>query len=98
MSKPTYALDLVKGLMEDGSWVLTETARDTATALGFDEEDVFDCVVGHLAETHFYKTMESEKKAGLFQDVYYITYGGFRLYIKLQVNVDAEVVSFKEED
>jgi hypothetical protein len=30
------------------------------------------------------------------QDVYYITYQGQRLYVKLQVNVRAVVVSFKE--
>jgi hypothetical protein len=67
MGEPTYGLHLVKGLMEDGSWVLTETARDTATELGFDEEDVYDCIVRHLAETHFFKTMESEKKPGCFR-------------------------------
>ena len=98
MAKPTYALGLIKGLMKDGSWVLTESARDTATALGFDDEDVCDCIVNHLEDTHFYKTMESEKRRGLFQDVYYITYGGFRLYVKLQINVHAVVVSFKEID
>lgn len=98
MEKPTYALGLVKGLMKEESWILTEIARDTATALGFDGEDVYDCIVNHLEDTHFYKTMESEKRQGLFQDVYHITYGGFRLYIKLQVNVDAVVVSFKERD
>jgi hypothetical protein len=65
--KPTYALNLIKGLMKDGSWVLTETARDTATELGFDEEDVYDCIVEHLAETHFYKAMESEKTQGCFR-------------------------------
>jgi len=98
MAKPTYALDLIKGLMKEGSWILTESARDTTTALGFDDEDVYDCIVNHLADTHFYKTMESEKKRGLFQDVYFITYGSFRLYVKLQVHVDAVVVSFKERD
>jgi len=42
--------------------------------------------------------MESEKKKGLMQDVYYITYQGVRLYVKLQVNVQAVVVSFKQAD
>ncbi len=82
--------------MADGSWVLTTSALDAALALGFDEDDVFDCIVKHIEATHFYKTMESEKKRGLMQDVYYITYQDQRLYVKLQVNVQVVVVSFKE--
>lgn len=83
--------------MQDGSWVLTTAARDTIVELDFDDSDVYDCIVNHLAETHFYKTMESEKKAGLMQDVYRITYCEKRIYLKLQVNVGAIVISFKEE-
>lgn len=83
--------------MQDGSWTITKLAMDTAVALGFDEEDVYDCIVNHLAETHFYKAMESEKKPGLMQDVYRITYQNQHIYLKLQVNVDAVVISFKEE-
>lgn len=96
VQKPSYSLALVKGLMKDGSWILSETALDTALEIGFDQEDVYDCVVNQIEETHFYKTMESEKKKGLMQDVYYVTYQGQRLYVKLQVNVQAIVVSFKE--
>jgi hypothetical protein len=98
VKKPSYDLSLIKGLMRDGDWLLTVTAMDTALELGFDEEDVFDCIVNHVVDTHFYKTMESEKKPGLMQDVYYITYLGERLYVKLQVNVQAVVVSFKGQD
>lgn len=82
--------------MQDKSWVLTIEAANTALELGFDDEDVYDCIVNNLEETHFYKTMESEKKAGLMQDVYYITYERRRLYVKLQVNVEAVVISFKK--
>jgi len=82
--------------MQDGSWRLTIEAANTALELGFDGDDVYDCIVNNLEETHFYKTMESEKKVGLMQDVYHITYERQRLYVKLQVNVDAVVVSFKE--
>ena len=83
--------------MQDGSWIITGQAMDTVVELGFDEEDVYDCIVNHLAETHFYKTMEAEKKAGLMQDVYRVTYQGEHIYLKLQVNVNAVVISFKEE-
>jgi hypothetical protein len=96
VQKPSYSLAQVKGLMKDGGWILRESALDTAVELGFDQDDVYDCVVKHIEETHFYKTMESEKKKGLMQDVYHITYQEQRLYVKLQVNVQAVVVSFKE--
>jgi len=95
--KATYDLALVKGLIEDGSWILRESARDTVTELGFDDEDVRDCIVNHLEPSHFHKTMEAEKRPGLMQDVYYITYEGKRLYVKLQVDGVVVVVSFKEQ-
>ena len=98
MKKPSYGLGLIKGLMKDGSWNATVAALDTAMELGFDDEDIYDCIVNYLEETHFYKTMESEKKPGLMQDVYHITYQNERLYVKLQVVVNAVVVSFKEQD
>lgn len=65
VNKPTYSLETIKGLMKDGSWYLTESARDTATELGFDDEDVYDCVVNCLEETHFYKTMAATAKSGV---------------------------------
>jgi hypothetical protein len=95
---PSYSLATIKGLMADGDWLMSGAALDTALDLGFDQDDVYDCIVNHLDEMHFHKTMESEKKAGLMQDVYYITYEQQRLYVKLQVNVRAVVVSFKGAD
>ncbi len=97
VTHPTYPLALVKGLIRDGSWFITGEAMDTAGELGFDDDDVCDCVVNYLSETHFYKTMPSEKRASCMQDVYHITYQGVRLYVKLQVRVEAVVISFKEQ-
>ena len=94
---PTYPLGLIKGLMRDNSWLMTRSALDTAGDLGFDEEDVFDCVVNQLSETHFYKTMSARGAANCMQDVYRITYQGVRIYLKLQVRVEAVVVSFKKQ-
>lgn len=95
--KPTYDLKLIKGLMQQGSWGMTLSAEDGAIELGFEDDDVYDCIVNHLEESHFHKTMASEKKAALMQDVYYITYEGQQLYVKLQVSVDVVVVSFKKQ-
>jgi hypothetical protein len=94
---PTYPLAQIKGLMADGSWIITGTAVDGAGALGFDRDDVYDCIVYKLCETHFYKTMPAKNKPDCMQDVYHITYEGVRIYLKLQVRVDAIVISFKEQ-
>lgn len=95
---PTYSLDLIKGLMRDGSWYVTETALDSAGRLGFDEDDIRDCVLNHLDATHFYKTMPSEKIVNVMQDVYHVMFKGIRVYVKLQVRTEAVVVSFKQKD
>ena len=97
---PSYQLALIHGLMRDGSWFATGTAVDTAGELGFDEDDIYDCVVNQLNETHFYKTMAATAFKGepCMQDVYHITYGGVPLYIKLQVRCDAVVISFKKRE
>jgi len=87
----------VKGLIRDRSYFVTDEALDGAGELGFDEGDIVDCVLNHLSETHFYKTMVSEKIANCMQDVYHITYEGVRVYLKLQVRVNAVVIQFKEQ-
>jgi hypothetical protein len=93
--KPTYSLAQMKGLIRDGSWIVRESALDSALEMGFDDEDISDCIVNYLEETHFYKTMPAEKNPALMQDVYHITYHGHRIYVKVQINVLAVVISFK---
>lgn len=98
VSSASYPLDWVKQFFKNGNWLVSQTAIDGALALGFDEDDIFECVLNNLSDTHFYKTMPSEKKPELMQDVYRITYGEQRIYLKLQVADNwATVISFKEE-
>jgi hypothetical protein len=98
MAEPAYALDWIKQLFQQKRWVVTVTAANSALNLGLDDNDIFDCVVNELSESHFYKTMLAVKRAGLMQDVYRVTYKNQRIYLKLQVaNGWAVVISFKEE-
>jgi hypothetical protein len=98
MAEATYALDWIKQLFQRNRWIVTATAASCALDLGLDDEDIFDCVVNGPNETHFCKTMPAEKKTGLMQDVYKITYRNQRIYLKLQAANDwAVVISFKEE-
>ena len=68
--------------------------------MGFLDEDITECIVDFLAPSHFYKTMASEQRTGLMQDVYKITYEGKRVYLKLQISQSghAAIVSFKEDE
>jgi hypothetical protein len=98
--RPTYSLLQVKQLFQENNYLITYTALQTAAAIGFLDDDILDCVVNHLDESHFYKTMPAEKLPGLMQDVYKLRYEGVRVYLKLQVNKGgcAVLVSFKENE
>ncbi len=63
---------------------VTDSARRGALELGLDESDIVECVAS-LLPRHFYKSMESPRRAGTWQDVYRPTVGGIRLYMKVQI-------------
>lgn len=96
--RPFYDLDTIKGLVRQRRYQITISARQDALSIGFDSEDVCDCILV-LNETHFYKSMPAEKVPGLWQDVYKIRYEEVRVYLKLQISVTGRVViiSFKED-
>ena len=71
---PRYDLSIVKRLVSEKQYKITTSALQSAHAMGFDEEDICDCIVDFLNETHFYKAMPSERFPGLWQDVYKINY------------------------
>lgn len=88
----------VQRLIAEGQVYITKPALDGAFALGFDSQDISECISDFLEETHFFKTMPATKKAGLMQDVYRITYENKPIYLKVQIfNKQAVVVSFKAE-
>jgi motility quorum-sensing regulator / GCU-specific mRNA interferase toxin len=96
----SYALLLVKELVKEGKYLVTFSALQSAVLMGFLDEDITDCIVNFLQPSHFYKTMASEQKSGMMQDVYKITFEGKRVYLKLQINQSglAVIVSFKEDE
>lgn len=52
-----------------------------------------------LRPEHFYKTMESEQRSGVWQDVYHLPHNGLILYVKFRDDTvtDFMVLSFKEK-
>ena len=85
----TYPLSLIKKLIDSGCYTVTETAATTAKLeLGLNFQQIIENVKA-LKAGEFYKTMQSEKKAGLWQDVYRqkltINKKQVLAYVKLQV-------------
>jgi hypothetical protein len=96
----SYSLQTIKQLVSEGRYVITVTSLGTAALMGFDDESIVECIVDYLAETHFYKTMPATLVPGLMQDVYKISFEGWRVYLKLQINRsnNAVIISFKEDE
>jgi len=94
--KPTYDLATIKRLVREGRWTPEGPALDGCASLGMDSQDIEDCV-DDLTPADFHKTMPSDCRPGMFQDVYKPFYYGQRLYVKLQIAVDgsAVVIQFK---
>ena len=79
-----YDLTRVVTLMATTRYRLTGRAVNEAGELGFDEDDIVECVCA-LTSAHFYKTMEADKRPGFWQDVYRTEHGGIPLYVKGQL-------------
>ena len=96
---PSYDLERIQRLVSRGKYRITQSALRGAFALGFDDEDIFECVVHVVKRAHFYKTMPANKMPGLMQDVYRLAYCGRMVYLKLQVSRrgPAVVISFKQD-
>ncbi|HYR06290.1 MAG TPA: type II toxin-antitoxin system MqsR family toxin, partial [Longimicrobium sp.] len=80
------------------SSLITFAATKGAAELNLSPDDVVTAVL-MLQPRDFYKSMESEKIPGLWQDVYHLNHHRCWLYIKLQLLADgrAVVVQFKEK-
>jgi hypothetical protein len=95
----SYKLDEIKKLVTEGKYRISGTSMDGAFSLGFDAQDICECICDYLDETHFYKTMAAERKPGFMQDVYRITYESQPIYLKLQISDNcAVVISFKTDE
>jgi motility quorum-sensing regulator / GCU-specific mRNA interferase toxin len=95
--RPTYSIPQVKALVLAGKVVITRAAQESALAdFDFGEKEIIDTVLA-LTMRNFYKTMDSELKAGLMQDVYHRQIGDKMAYIKLQINEGVVIISFKRK-
>lgn len=92
---PHCKLSVVKALITEGKVRTTKTAREGATALGFDFDGML-AVVLELTPADFYKSMTTHADHKVWQDVYRPKTAAGEVYIKLTVVDDVLIVSFKE--
>jgi hypothetical protein len=95
-SKPTYDLEKVKEQVRAGKHRITGSAFQGACALQLDQTDIADCVLA-LDEGDFFKTMVADSGLGKMQDVYRPTFQSTPVYLKLQHDDAAWVISFKKD-
>lgn len=98
--EPSYSLPVLRQLVSTENYRITVSALESAALMELDDADIVECILDHLNESHFYKTMPSTSVRGLMQDVYKIAFQGRRIYLKLQINASqtAVVISFKEDE
>src|SRR5262245_65286431 len=97
--RPHYDLDQIKLLIQEKKYSITGLASDEAWQLGFDEDDIIECVL-ELEPASFHKSMPSDKIVGLWQDVYRTKLERKEIYLKLQIEPTygwAVVIQFKEK-
>jgi hypothetical protein len=96
---PAYDLPQVQALVAQKKYRLSKAAANGAGELYLDEEDILECVI-KLQPADFYKSMESNRFPGTYQDVYKPRFNGFAIYLKLQIMDGRKVaiISFKRDE
>ena len=94
---PTYDLKAFQAEVKAQRYRVTHSALEGAMAMGLDASDIEECVL-NLDPRDFYKTMPASSKLGHMQDVYKPTYEGHAVYLKLQHDSTAFIISFKEDE
>ncbi|WP_150050078.1 type II toxin-antitoxin system MqsR family toxin [Methylomonas rhizoryzae] len=92
---PHCKLPAIKALVANGKVRTTKSAREGATALGFDYDGML-VVIMSLTPADFYKSMTTHADHKVWQDVYRPNTVAGDVYLKLTVIDDVLVVSFKE--
>lgn len=94
-ARPHCQLTVVKALVSAGQVRTTRSAREGATALGFDFDGML-AVIEALTMSDFHKSMTTHADHRVWQDVYRPTTSAGEVYLKLTVIDDVLIVSFKE--
>lgn len=96
INTPAYSLQEIQSLLKNDRYRITLSANKSAVELGFDINDICD-VIKRMSADDFYKSMQSKNNANSYQDVYHPEYGGYKLYVKVQIVEDLVIISFKKK-
>jgi hypothetical protein len=95
-----YDLYEIKDLLNDPEKrIITRVSRINAVELGYASDSDMVDRINSLRVDEIYKSMESKKCPGLWQDVYITNDGSIELYIKLQKSIDDKgvIIQFKRK-
>ena len=92
---PRHNLAEVKRLIREGRIVITMVAIAGARELGFFRADIVNTALA-LESRDFYKSMTAYCDHRLWLDVYRIQTSAGAVYLKLTVEADVVIISFKE--
>lgn len=93
---PHTRLHRVKTLVEQGKVRVTNTAINGADELGIDFDGICR-IVKALKTNDFYKSMTTYQDHTIWQDVYRTEFSNRIIYLKITVNNDVLIISFKEK-
>lgn len=94
---PHYKLQLIKQAVAEQRFLFTQVARAGALDLGLESEDQALAVISNLTSRDFYKSMTDYADHTTWQDVYRPLVGSKQAYIKLKLQANLLIVSFKEK-
>lgn len=95
--RPTHLLAEIKAAFDSPKALrLTRTAFRSATMLSMDPTDIVECIQS-IQVRYFYKSMTSDRDHRVWQDVYYVPWSGYELYVKFSRDDRGHIIlSFKE--
>lgn len=99
--RQAYSLEAIKKAFSNPEQLggnITLSAFSSAQEVGFTTEDIIKAIQ-MLKQNNFYKSMNSYADYKIWQDVYYLTYQGVKLYIKFSIKENGKflLLSFKEK-
>ena len=92
---PRHNLAEVKRLIREGRYIVTRAAFSGASMLGLSLGDILDTVLA-LELRDFYKSMTSYRDHCVWMDVYQPRTSAGPVYVKLTIEENAVIISFKE--
>lgn len=94
---PHHKLPLIRLAIAERRYRFTRAALEGALELGLESTEQVLAVITGLTSADFYKSMTTYADHSIWQDVYHPWVNGRQAYVKLTLQGDLLIVSFKEK-